>query len=52
MLADTLVQPRNPVVDYVTQYSGITKAQLDGCTTTHAQAQVRRGCPIVDRSVD
>lgn len=36
---DTLVQPKNPILDYVTAYSGITPMLLDGVTTSLENVQ-------------
>ncbi|KAF7981919.1 hypothetical protein HWV62_31529 [Athelia sp. TMB] len=36
---DALVQPRKPILDYLTQWSGITAAALEGVTTTLADVQ-------------
>lgn len=36
---DTLVQPKNPILDYVTAYSGITPTLLDGVTTSLENVQ-------------
>ncbi|KAG0222198.1 hypothetical protein BGW42_006805 [Actinomortierella wolfii] len=36
---DELVKPENPVVDYLTQYSGMTAARLEGVTTRLAEVQ-------------
>ena len=39
---DTLVQPKHPILDYVTAYSGITPQLLNGVTTSleHVQASI------------
>ncbi|ORZ41448.1 hypothetical protein BCR44DRAFT_1457030 [Catenaria anguillulae PL171] len=39
VLLDSLVAPSKPIVDYVTQYSGITPAMLEGVTVTIADVQ-------------
>ncbi|KAG0252039.1 hypothetical protein DFQ27_008319 [Actinomortierella ambigua] len=36
---DELVMPENPVVDYLTQFSGMTPARLEGVTTRLAEVQ-------------
>eukprot|EP00730_Choanoeca_flexa_P017746 TRINITY_DN8577_c1_g2_i1.p1 TRINITY_DN8577_c1_g2~~TRINITY_DN8577_c1_g2_i1.p1 ORF type:complete len:535 (+),score=122.25 TRINITY_DN8577_c1_g2_i1:80-1606(+) len=38
---DSLVQPSEPVIDYKTQYSGITAAMLTGVTTTLTDVRAR-----------
>ncbi|KAF9970024.1 hypothetical protein BGZ73_007397 [Actinomortierella ambigua] len=38
---DELVMPENPIVDYLTQYSGMTPARLEGVTTRLAEVQKR-----------
>lgn len=38
---DSFVLPERPVLDYKTQYSGITKEMLDSCTTTHEMVQAK-----------
>lgn len=40
LLLDALVQPEGCVLDYRTQYSGITAALLEGVTTTLAQVRL------------
>lgn len=36
---DELVMPENPILDYLTQYSGMTAARLNGVTTRLAEVQ-------------
>ncbi|KAF9296903.1 hypothetical protein BGZ88_011571 [Linnemannia elongata] len=36
---DELVMPENPILDYLTQYSGMTAARLSGVTTRLAEVQ-------------
>jgi RNA exonuclease 1 len=36
---DQLVMPENPILDYLTQYSGMTAARLNGVTTRLAEVQ-------------
>ncbi|KAF9910135.1 hypothetical protein EC991_007267 [Linnemannia zychae] len=36
---DQLVMPENPILDYLTQYSGMTAARLSGVTTRLAEVQ-------------
>ena len=40
VIFDELVLPPNPVIDYVTKFSGITSEMIQGVTTTLAQVQV------------
>jgi len=39
----TLVKPPRPIINYLTQYSGITKEMLEGVTTSLAQVQEALG---------
>lgn len=41
VILDEMVQPSHPVVDYMTQYSGIRQANLEGVTTTLSDIQER-----------
>mmetsp|Transcript_5307 Transcript_5307/g.13285 ORF Transcript_5307/g.13285 Transcript_5307/m.13285 type:complete len:115 (-) Transcript_5307:643-987(-) len=42
VIYDKLVKPERPILDYVTQFSGITAQMLQDVTTTLAQVQVGR----------
>lgn len=39
VVIDTFVKPQNPIIDYKTQYSGITPELLEGVTTTIEDVQ-------------
>ncbi|KAJ2960386.1 hypothetical protein NQZ79_g4254 [Umbelopsis isabellina] len=41
VILDEMVQPSHPVVNYMTQYSGIRQANLEGVTTTLSDIQKR-----------
>ncbi|KAF9375100.1 hypothetical protein CPB97_011692 [Podila verticillata] len=40
-ILDELVMPENPILDYLTQYSGMTAVRLEGVTTRLADVQKR-----------
>lgn len=39
VIFETFVKPQNPIIDYNTRYSGITKKDLHGVTTTLQQVR-------------